>query len=197
MLAGSDALRHDWPLMPDQPPPQDRPTLPSSRALRAYVGPFAVFILMNVLPGMVRSASPTAPWFLHTPEFWVYPLQTFVSAAMMIYYRREYPLAISPSGVLVGILAGALVFALWISPQAFLHFAPRTEGGFDPSPLRIADHSAYLLTVTLRFVRLAVVVPWLEEIFWRGFLLRYLIKEDFLTLPFGAWTRLSFGVVVL
>jgi CAAX prenyl protease-like protein len=40
-------------------------------------------------------------------------------------------------------------------------------------------------------------VPWLEEVFWRGFLLRYLVREDFLELPFGTCSRFSFLVVAL
>ena len=167
------------------------------RALRAYVGPFALFIVLQTLPGLVRNTSPTAPWFLHSPEFWVYPLQTAVCAAMMLWYRREYPRTMTPLAALAGLAVGALVFALWISPQAFLHFAPRVKDGFDPTPLLASNRSVYGWTVALRFLRLAVVVPWLEEIFWRGFLLRYLIKEDFLSVPFGSWTPLSFGVVVL
>ncbi len=182
--------------MPDQPQGA-RNAAPPSRELWAYVGPFALFILLNPLPGLVRSASPTAPWWLHSPEFWVYPLQTVACAAMMIFYRREYLLAITPLEGLIGLAVGALAFVLWISPQAFFHFAPRVGTGFDPTPLLAADPRAYWLTVTLRVVRLAVVVPWLEEVFWRGFLLRFLIKEDFLSLPFGSWTRLSFWVVVL
>ena len=42
-----------------------------------------------------------------------------------------------------------------------------------------------------------LAVPWLEEIFWRGFLLRYLIREDFTSLPFGSWSRFSFLVTTL
>lgn len=64
---------------------------PPPRALRAYIGPFALFIVLTALPGLVRSVSPTAPWWLHSPEFWVYPLQTFACAAMLLFYRREYP----------------------------------------------------------------------------------------------------------
>lgn len=182
--------------MPDQPQGASA-TAPPARALRAYVGPFALFIVLNALPGLVKNASPTAPWWLHSPEFWVYPLQTVACAAMMLFYRREYSLAITPLGALMGLAVGGIVFALWIFPQAVFHFAPRGGPGFDPTPLLAADHRAYWLTVALRFVRLAVVVPWLEEIFWRGFLLRFLIKEDFLSLSFGSWTPLSFGVVVL
>jgi CAAX prenyl protease-like protein len=40
-----------------------------------------------------------------------------------------------------------------------------------------------------------VVVPLVEEIFWRGFLLRYFINEEFYAVPIGAFSWLSFGVV--
>lgn len=43
-----------------------------------------------------------------------------------------------------------------------------------------------------RFARLVLVVPLVEEIFWRGFLLRYLANENFMSLPFGSYNRTSF-----
>ena len=179
-------------------PPPPAP-LASRRDLLAYVGPFGLFIALLILPGLLRNSSLTAPWYLHTPEFWVYPLQTLACGAWMFSYRRDYPRGISPWGALIGASVGVLVFVLWISPQAFFHFSPRVDG-FDPLPLLAGDGTrtaAYNATVALRFARLVLVVPWLEEIFWRGFLLRYLIREDFTSLPFGAWSRLSFAVTTL
>jgi CAAX prenyl protease-like protein len=43
--------------------------------------------------------------------------------------------------------------------------------------------------VAARFVRLVVVVPLVEEIFWRGFLMRWLIDPDrpFTATPFGTY----------
>ncbi len=35
----------------------------------------------------------------------------------------------------------------------------------------------------------------MEEIFWRGFLARYLIKEQFTTVPQGVFTPASFAIV--
>ena len=188
--------------MSDQAP-VSRPAAPSSRGLWAYGGPFALFIVLQAVTGMAKSTSPAAPWWLRTPEFWVYPLQTAACAAMLLFYRREYPRATSPLAALFGAAIGALVFALWISPQAFFHFAPRARKtasirrACSPPGQAWNDSWPYRFTVAWRFLRLALVVPWLEEIFWRGFLLRFLIKEDFLSLPFGSWTPLSFGVVVL
>ena len=55
----------------------------------------------------------------------------------------------------------------------------------------------YWGTLVFRLLRIAVVVPFVEEIFWRGFLLRYLIKDDFASVPFGTFSWLSFGVVTV
>ncbi len=41
-----------------------------------------------------------------------------------------------------------------------------------------------------------IVVPLTEELFWRAFLIRWLIKEDFKSVPVGAFTWLSFAVTV-
>jgi CAAX prenyl protease-like protein len=49
----------------------------------------------------------------------------------------------------------------------------------------------------LRLARTALVVPLLEEIFWRGFLLRYLIDEKFETVPMGAYAWKANAVVVI
>jgi CAAX prenyl protease-like protein len=49
--------------------------------------------------------------------------------------------------------------------------------------------------VLMRFLRLVVVVPLVEEIFWRGFLLRYLINQKFTAIAVGTFSWLSFVVV--
>ena len=50
-----------------------------------------------------------------------------------------------------------------------------------------------------RFVRMVVVVAFVEEIFWRGFLMRYLLDKDgdYWEQPFGKFSWLSFLVVTL
>ena len=178
----------------------DQPPSPH-RALWAYVGPFALFAVLLQLPALVRWLEGTPP--VIEPEWWVYPLQTLFCGAMLAFFWREYPRALGWKGALWGMIVGTVVFVLWISPQAFFHAEPRIKDGFDPSGiLRLGAPSAglsliYAATVVLRFVRLVVVVPLVEELFWRGFLLRFLIREDFLSLRFGSWSRWSFGVVTV
>ena len=49
----------------------------------------------------------------------------------------------------------------------------------------------------MRFLRLIIVVPAIEEIFWRGFLLRAFIKRDFETVPFGTYAPMANAVVAI
>ncbi len=89
---------------------------------------------------------------------------------------------------------GICVFALWIAPQAFLGLPPRTSG-FNPQVL--PRPALYWFEVILRFGRLVLVVPFIEEIFWRSFLLRFLIDDNFDRVRFGTFSWLSFTIVTL
>src|SRR5205085_4161127 len=115
--------------------------------------------------------------------YWIYPIQTVVCAALLVAYWRYYP-ARRPRRVWLALLVGVVVFVLWISPQSVFGFAARTEG-FNPG---VVPPYLYWPTVLFRFARLAVVVPLVEEVFWRGFLLRYLVRNDFEDVPFGAFS---------
>ena len=100
-----------------------------------------------------------------------------------------------PAGTGFGVVVALLTFVLWISPQAFFGFAARNNG-FNPE-IFANQPAFYWSTVILRFLRLVMVVPLAEEIFWRGFLLRYLVDENFDRVPVGTFSWLSFAVVTL
>ena len=127
-------------------------------------------------------------------KYWVFPLQTLVCGGLVIAFWRHYEIRL-PKGWLFTVAVAVLVLVIWISPQEWLGFSRRTDG-FDPNVFP-AGSAAYWGTLSLRFLRLVVVVPFLEEIFWRGFLLRYLINEDFEKVPFGSFSWMSFGAVTL
>lgn len=127
-------------------------------------------------------------------EFWIYPLQTVCCGALLLWFRRYYEFN-RVRRVVFTIFVAAAIFILWISPQQLLGFPPRTTG-FDPTFLQ-SNTAIYWLTIALRFLRLVVVVPFVEEIFWRAFLLRFLIDEHFERVSFGNFSLLSFAVVML
>ena len=154
--------------------------------LRAYCIPFVVFMLLlgllDILPGLGVSNS----------QYLVFPLQTLVCGALVIRFWRQYDLAM-PRGLLFTVTMALLVLGIWVAPQELFGKAPRLEG-FDPT-IFPPNSPPYWGTLALRFLRMAVVVPFVEEIFWRGFLLRYLIKEDFASVPLGTFTWRSFTLV--
>jgi len=125
------------------------------------------------------------PWGRNA-MYLVYPVQTMVCAGLLISFWPQYRLRM-PSKGWIAVAIGVLVFACWVSPQVLFHRPARIDG-FNPG-LFAASPAAYWAELGLRLVRAALVVPLIEEIFWRGFLLRYLINEDFEDVPFGTYTR--------
>lgn len=160
---------------------------------KAYLGPFlAFFVLLGLGSAVAHFGEGRAFWVFNEPSYWVMPLQTVVCGALLIHFWPQYELAWPRKlGLTIGI--GVLALVIWIAPQLWFRAAPRLEG-FNPEFFG-ATGWPYALNVGVRFVRLVVVVPLLEEIFWRGFLLRYLINENFTAVPFGQFSWFSFGIV--
>jgi len=151
------------------------------RKLIAFTLPMAVFFALLGL----------TPWFA-VPVYWTYPAQTVICGALLLWFWRDYEFR-APRKIWIAIAIGLAVFVIWIAPQQFLGFAPRSVW-FDPEVFGNGS-AAYWATVILRFARLVVVVPLVEEIFWRGFLLRYLISDEFTRISIGTFSWLSFLVV--
>jgi CAAX prenyl protease-like protein len=162
------------------------------RKLVAFTLPMAVFLLLLSLLSLLRKAG--GAFWLASPEYWIYPVQTIGCGALLLWFWREYEFrAARQAGFTLAV--GLIVFALWISPQAFLGFAPRLDG-FNPENFS-GQPVSYWSTVVFRFLRLVVVVPLVEEIFWRGFLLRYFVNEKFCAVPVGSFSWLSFAIVTV
>lgn len=162
------------------------------KQLAASISPMALFVALLGLIALLHKIDNSL-WF-RSAEYWIYPLQTILCGALLIWFWREYPLH-RPERIVLGIAIAVFVFLIWISPQQFFGFAVRSDG-FNPDVF--AAHPAlYWSTIGFRLVRLVVVVPLIEEIFWRGFLLRYLIDEKFNNVVFGKFSWLSFSGVTV
>jgi CAAX prenyl protease-like protein len=141
----------------------------------------------------VQLLGGTSLWITN-PEYWIYPLQTLLCGMLLVFYRREYDFRIG-RGLGLALLVGLAVLGLWIAPQASGLAEPRL-GGFNPDVFA-ASPALYWFTIIARFLRLVVVVPLIEEIFWRGFLMRVIIREDFTSVPFGTFRWGSFLAVAV
>jgi CAAX prenyl protease-like protein len=150
----------------------------------AYIAPFLTFLIFLGINEGLNSAH-FHPWGVDA-MYLVYPVQTVVCAAVLAWYWPQYRLRF-PAGLGIAVAAGVLVVGCWVSPQVLFHQAPRVTG-FN-TDLFAGLPVAYWAELIFRLARTALVVPLLEEIFWRGFLLRYFIREEFAAVPFGTYGR--------
>lgn len=160
---------------------------------KAYLAPF--FGFFAVLAGgsaLAHGFEGYAFWMVRAPQYWIYPLQTLLCAGLLVHWWHCYGLR-PPRRPIFATGIGLLALVIWIAPQEWLGFPARREG-FDPAYFG-AEGWPYALNLGLRFIRLAIVVPLVEEIFWRGFLLRYLIRDDFTEIPIGTFSWRSFAIV--
>ena len=172
----------------------------SSPAERAFFGPLAVFLGVMMFGQFVSGIfDGRAFWPVASPQYWVHPAQILVCGALLFRWRRHYEWR-PPAGLVFTVFIGVLAWALWVSPLAYLveSFHPKSARvpGFNPAFFG-AEGWPYYLNVGIRFVRLVIIVPLVEEIFWRGFLLRWLIDHDFTRIPIGTFQWKSFTVVSL
>jgi len=163
-----------------------------TRKLAAFTLPLAAFLALLALGGVLRRIGGT--FWLDFPEYSIYPAQTIVCSALLLWFWREYEFC-AARRIVFAVAVALLVFALWIAPQQFLGFTPRVVG-FNPE-IFSGQPAVFWATVVFRFLRLVVIVPLVEEIFWRGFLLRYFVSEKFHLVPFGTFSWLSFAVVTV
>ena len=158
--------------------------------LAKYVAPFACFLLFLAL----------SPQRLLN-DYWALPIWVLVLAAVcFVCWPRE--LSIRPRYSLASSVIGALVFFLWIAPDVLIPgyrqnilFSNSVTGHLHSSLRPVELQSAWILS--WRAMRAFLIVPIVEELFWRGWLMRWLINTDFQRVPLGAYSPLAFWVTAL
>ena len=109
---------------------------------------------------------------------WLYGVKVgAVVLVLAIFWRHYFELKtcrLPARGVLVALAAGVLVLVLWLGLGAGW-MTIGTAAGFDPTSAGRIDWPL----VAVRIAGAALVVPVMEELFWRSFLLRWLDKVNF------------------
>ena len=119
-----------------------------------------------------------------------------ITASLFIFSRRTIDLRAPYWLASIGL--GLAVFALWIGPDVLFGTGYRSHWLFTnsitgsvKSSLDPAERSMPLV-LALRSVRAIILVPILEELFWRGWLPRWMQNQDFSKVPLGMYTRFAF-----
>jgi uncharacterized protein len=153
-----------------------------------YLAPFCAFLaflaLERVLPISVE---------------WMYPVRVLVVTAVLILFSRSV-VDFRVENWIGTIALGIAVFAVWIAPDVLWPgyrnhwmFTNSITGEVKSSAPSEAQTS--FLFIAFRVVGCTLLVPIIEELFWRGWLTRWIIDAvDFRRVPLGTYTAPSFWI---
>lgn len=155
----------------------------------AYVAPFVAFIGVMALEHTLLPNSQI-----------LYPVRFVIVLAVILLVSRPV-LQLRPKNPLASIVVGIAVFLIWIAPDrlfGYRHFwlfdNPLTGSASTSIPAGMHSSIWFLAARTLGSVAL---VPILEELFWRGWLMRWLINPDFEKVPLGKYAPGAFWIVAI
>jgi CAAX prenyl protease-like protein len=161
----------------------------SGSPLAPRVVPFFIFILLTAAQG----------WFGPASVYWFYLAKTVVGLWLIF---EVWPLvpemrwAFSWEAVAVGV--GVLV--MWIGIDPFypkLNLSKAVLENSNPN-LVFGDHSPLAwFFLLVHIFGMTVVVPPLEEVFYRSFIYRFIAKPNFLDVPLNRFLPLSFLVTAV
>lgn len=152
-----------------------------------YWAPLAVF-------GVFTTAEGYAPvtWYP-----WLYLAKVCaVAVSVAVFPGSLRDIRPSWKAVPPAFAVGLVIFAEWILLDRWIpypHLGTRTA--FNPFA-EIHDHAALITMLVGRFLGLVVLVPLIEETFWRNFCLRYLTNPDVDAVPIGTYSTAAFWIVV-
>jgi CAAX prenyl protease-like protein len=145
-----------------------------------FVAPFFLFAVFLVVQG----------WF-PDHHYLLYPFKTILVGVVILWFWRSLP-SLRPSAPLLSVLIGIAAVVLWIwLDRLLVHYDQPLIGR---NPFQLYPTAEAWVLFGFRVLGIALVVPIMEELFWRGFLMRWLIQEDFTKVPLGTYRPVSFFV---
>ena len=155
-----------------------------------YVAPFLVFLVF--LAG--------GPYSGLGPEVH-YPIRVVVVTVVLLLWSRPL-IHFKPSRPVASVALGVLVFLVWVGPDV-LWPGYRAHWLFQNSLTGQAASSvsedlktagAFLMW---RLAGLVLLVPVIEELFWRAWIMRYIVSRDFERIPLGAYSAAAFWITAV
>jgi len=155
-----------------------------------YVLPFAAFLVFLAL----QKYAPLNPYF----EFAV--RDVFVAAVLFGFSRHVIQLRSTRR--LETVIIGVAVFVAWVTPDVVFPnyrqhwlFQNSVMGRISVAIPEDVIRSPFVLWP--RIIQAVVLVPILEELFWRAWLMRWLIDPRFEKIPLGRYRPASFWITAL
>ncbi len=149
------------------------------------VAPFGIFVVLTVLQ-QEKAFGPAS-------YYWLYVVKT-VLVAWMLWEARSFVPEMRWKISLEAILVGILIFAVWVGLDGYYPRLAKLGKGWNPNDQFGPGSAAAWACIVFRIAGSSLVVPPIEELFYRSFLYRYFVKIDFRAMPLGQFHPLSFAV---
>jgi uncharacterized protein len=155
-----------------------------------YVAPIFAYIALggveSLLPQVEGRPDPT--WYLIA-----YSTKAAIVGLLAWWFRATWSdLRPSPSAAALWLAAfiGLVVWILWVGLDGLYPLLPLQgkRAGFDPYELSPLPRWIF---ITVRMAGLVILVPLIEELFWRSFLIRWLINPNFGEVPVARVTPMA------
>lgn len=142
-----------------------------------YVLPFVLYLVLTALSDYIPNG-----------HIWAYPIKTLLVLVSIIFFYKKLEKPGRPFFVL-SVITGIAVIIPWVGLEGYYPLMGE-EKTYDPKSE--IPENLFTYWIAVRIFGAVVVVAIFEEIFWRGFLLRWLINPEFQKVPFGTYSLQSF-----
>jgi CAAX prenyl protease-like protein len=152
----------------------------------ARVLPFGIFLVLTSCQGQFGEAS----------RYWFYLAKTLVGI-WLIWLMRPALLEMRWKISWEAVVVGVAVFGLWVGLDGFYPKLGKAGTAWNPHAQFGADSAFAWLFVITRLIGSALIVPPLEEVFYRSFVYRSLTKADFQSVPLNYFAWLPFLITAV
>jgi uncharacterized protein len=147
----------------------------------ARIAPFVVFVLLTAAQGKFGAAS--ACWF--------YLAKTIVGA-WLVWEMRPFVSEMRWAISWEAIAAGILIFAIWVGLDKFYPHWMKSGAMGNPGEQFGRGSALAWLFMAVHILGMTLIVPPLEEVFYRSFLYRYVASQNFLSVPLNKFLPFPF-----
>jgi hypothetical protein len=164
-------------------------TAMESRSL-PYIAPFLAYVGLLALEKYI----PLSPFLEYTLRIVIVTGVLLTVSRPVIRFHVLMPL--------LSIVVGLLVFVVWVGPDFLIanyreHWLFRNPVTGAPASTLPDDLKIYPLFLIVRSLGSFVLVPIIEELFWRAWLMRWIIDNNFERVPMGTYRAASFWIVAV